>query len=46
VQSIPIDQALAQAFAAAGLDAHFTLMDDGNMHWVAAMQKLDGAPKP
>jgi acetolactate synthase I/II/III large subunit len=42
MQNIPIYEALAQAFAAEGVDTHFTLMGDGNMHWVAAMQKLDG----
>src|ERR1700686_4159222 len=40
--NIPIYEALAQAFAAEGVDTHFTLMGDGNMHWVSAMQKLDG----
>jgi thiamine pyrophosphate-dependent acetolactate synthase large subunit-like protein len=42
MQNIPIYEALAQAFAAEGVDTHFTLMGDGNMHWVAAMQNLDG----
>jgi thiamine pyrophosphate-dependent acetolactate synthase large subunit-like protein len=42
MQNIPIYQALARAFAAEGVDTHFTLMGDGNMHWVAAMQQLDG----
>ncbi len=42
MQNIPIYQALAQAFAAEGVDTHFTLMGDGNMHWVAAMKQLDG----
>ena len=42
MQNIPIYEALAQAFAAEGVDTHFTLMGDGNMHWVAAMQQLDG----
>jgi thiamine pyrophosphate-dependent acetolactate synthase large subunit-like protein len=42
MQNIPIYEALAQAFAAEGVDTHFTLMGDGNMHWVAAMQRLDG----
>lgn len=42
MQNIPIYEALAEAFAAEGVDTHFTLMGDGNMHWVAAMQKLDG----
>ena len=39
MQNIPIYEALAQAFVAEGVDTHFTLMGDGNMHWVAAMQK-------
>jgi len=39
--SCPIYAALAQAFAAEGVDTHFTLMGDGNMHWVAAMKSLD-----
>jgi hypothetical protein len=39
MQNIPIYEALAQAFAAEGVDTHFTLMGDGNMHWVSAMQK-------
>jgi acetolactate synthase-1/2/3 large subunit len=42
MQNIPIYEALAQAFAAEGVETHFTLMGDGNMHWVAAMQHLDG----
>jgi thiamine pyrophosphate-dependent acetolactate synthase large subunit-like protein len=42
MQNIPIYEALAQAFAAEGVGVHFTLMGDGNMHWVAAMQQLDG----
>jgi len=42
MQNIPIYEALANAFAAEGVDTHFTLMGDGNMHWVAAMQKRDG----
>ncbi len=42
MQNIPIYEALAQAFVAEGVDTHFTLMGDGNMHWVAAMQKLPG----
>jgi thiamine pyrophosphate-dependent acetolactate synthase large subunit-like protein len=42
MQNIPIYEALANAFAAEGVDTHFTLMGDGNMHWVAAMQQLDG----
>ena len=42
MQNIPIYEALAQAFVAEGVDTHFTLMGDGNMHWVAAMQKRDG----
>jgi acetolactate synthase-1/2/3 large subunit len=42
MQNIPIYAALAEDFAAEGVDTHFTLMGDGNMHWVAAMQKLAG----
>ena len=42
MQNIPIYEALADAFVAEGVDTHFTLMGDGNMHWVAAMQKRDG----
>jgi acetolactate synthase I/II/III large subunit len=42
MQNMPIYEALAQAFAAEGVDAHFTLMGDGNMHWAAAMKNLDG----
>jgi acetolactate synthase I/II/III large subunit len=42
MQNTPIYEALAEAFAAEGVDTHFTLMGDGNMHWVAAMQKLPG----
>src|SRR5439155_7563360 len=37
-----IYEALAQAFAAEGVDTHFTLMGDGNMHWASAMKNLDG----
>jgi acetolactate synthase I/II/III large subunit len=42
MQNIPIYEALAEAFAAEGVDTHFTLIGDGNMHWVAALQKLPG----
>ena len=42
MQNVPIYEALAQAFAAEGVDTHFTLMGDGNMHWVSAMQQLPG----
>jgi thiamine pyrophosphate-dependent acetolactate synthase large subunit-like protein len=41
MKNIPIYAALAQAFAAEGVDTHFTLMGDGNMHWAAAMKSLD-----
>jgi len=34
--------ALAHAFAAEGVDTHFTLMGDGNMHWATAMKNIDG----
>ena len=42
MKNMPIYEALAQAFAAEGVDAHFTLMGDGNMHWATAMKNLDG----
>ena len=29
-------------YAAEGVDTHFTLMGDGNMHWATAMKNLDG----
>jgi hypothetical protein len=32
MQNIPIYEALAQAFAAEGVETHFSLMGDGNMH--------------
>lgn len=32
MKNLPIYEALAQAFAAEGVDTHFTLMGDGNMH--------------
>jgi hypothetical protein len=31
MQNFPIYEALAQAFAAEGVDTHFTLMGDGKM---------------
>src|SRR5438876_7924886 len=42
MKNVPIYEALAQAFAAEGVDTHFTLMGDGNMHWATAMKNLDG----
>jgi thiamine pyrophosphate-dependent acetolactate synthase large subunit-like protein len=42
MNNMPIYEALAQAFAAEGVDTHFTLMGDGNMHWATAMKNLDG----
>jgi len=42
MKNLPIYEALAQAFAAEGVDTHFTLMGDGNMHWASAMKNLDG----
>ena len=42
MQNMPIYEALAQAFAAEGVDTHFTLMGDGNMHWATAMKNLAG----
>jgi acetolactate synthase-1/2/3 large subunit len=35
-------EALAEAFRAEGVDTHFTLMGDGNMHWSTAFAKLPG----
>ena len=34
--------ALAEAFAAEGVDTQFALMGDGNMHWSTAFSKLPG----
>ncbi|HEY1363139.1 MAG TPA: thiamine pyrophosphate-binding protein [Xanthobacteraceae bacterium] len=42
MSNMPIYEALARAFAAEGVAAHFTLMGDGNMHWATAMKSLDG----
>jgi len=42
MKNMPIYEALAHAFAAEGVSAHFTLMGDGNMHWATAMKNLDG----
>jgi hypothetical protein len=39
---LPVHEALAQAFAAEGVDTHFTLMGDGNMHRAAAMKSFTG----
>ena len=38
MKNVPIYAALAQAFAAEGVETHFTFMGDGNMHWAAAMK--------
>lgn len=38
----PIYEALARAFSAEGVDTHFTLMGDGNMHWATAMKNIPG----
>lgn len=38
----PIYEALARAFVVEGVDTHFTLMGDGNMHWVTAMKNMPG----
>ena len=40
MNNMPIYEALAHAFAAEGVDANFTLMGDGNMHWATAMKNL------
>jgi len=37
-----IYEGLARAFQAEGVDTHFTLMGDGNMHWATAMKNLPG----
>jgi len=42
MKNMPIYEALAHAFAAEGVDTHFTLMGDGNMHWATAMKNLPG----
>jgi thiamine pyrophosphate-dependent acetolactate synthase large subunit-like protein len=42
MKNVPIYEALAQAFAAEGVDHQFTLMGDGNMHWSTAMKNLPG----
>jgi thiamine pyrophosphate-dependent acetolactate synthase large subunit-like protein len=42
MSNMPTYQALAHAFAAEGVDHHFALMGDGNMHWVTAMKDLEG----
>jgi acetolactate synthase-1/2/3 large subunit len=42
MKNMPIYEALAHAFAAEGVDTHFTLMGDGNMHWATAMKSLPG----
>jgi len=42
MSGIPIYEALARAFQAEGVDTHFTLMGDANMHWATAMQNLPG----
>lgn len=38
----PIYEGLAEAFVAEGVDTHFTLMGDGNMHFATAMDHLPG----
>jgi acetolactate synthase I/II/III large subunit len=42
MSNVPIYQALAEAFAAEGVDTQFILMGDGNMHFGTAMKNLDG----
>ena len=42
MKNMPIYEALAQAFAAEGVDTQFVLMGDGNMHHGTAMKNLDG----
>jgi thiamine pyrophosphate-dependent acetolactate synthase large subunit-like protein len=33
---------LAAAFAAEGVDTHFTLLGDGNMHWATVLAERHG----
>ena len=40
--TIPVYRGLAQAFRLEDVETIFVLTGDGNMHWVAAMQHLDG----
>jgi len=42
MSNMPTYVALANAFAAEGVDHHFALMGDGNMHWVTAMKDIEG----
>jgi thiamine pyrophosphate-dependent acetolactate synthase large subunit-like protein len=42
MSNVPMYQALAEAFAAEGVDTQFILMGDGNMHFGTAMKNLDG----
>jgi acetolactate synthase-1/2/3 large subunit len=42
MSNVKVYEAVAQAFAAEGVDCHFGLMGDGNMHWMTAMSHLDG----
>jgi thiamine pyrophosphate-dependent acetolactate synthase large subunit-like protein len=42
MSNLKIYEAVAQAFAAEGVDMHFGLMGDGNMHWMTAMSHLQG----
>jgi len=42
MSNLKVYEAVAQAFAAEGVDCHFGLMGDGNMHWMTAMSHLDG----
>lgn len=38
----PLYETLADAFAAEGVDTHFTLMGDGNMHWATVLAERHG----
>lgn len=42
MSNMPIYEALAQAFVSEGVDTHFILMGDGDMHWGTAMKNLPG----
>lgn len=42
MQGKPIYQIAAEAFVDEGVDTHFTLMGDANMHWATAMSGMPG----
>ena len=46
MKNVPIYQALAQAFAMEGVDTHFTLVGDGNMHKPEHTPRPRARPRP